>query len=77
MSRLGRTVLLGAVATALGIWWLGRAYDIENARLLGFLLASGLFVAGCIALAAVTGAALGWLRRRCSTNAPLRGRRPP
>lgn len=76
MLRLARTVFLGAVAAALGIWWLGRAYDIENARLLGFLLASGLFVAGCIALAAVTGMALGWLRRRSSTDAPPRGRRP-
>lgn len=64
MLRLARTVLLGAVAAALGIWWLARAYEIENSRLLGFLLASALFVAGCIALAAIAGMVLGWLRRR-------------
>lgn len=64
MFRLARTVLLGAVAAALGIWWLARAYEIENSQLLGFLLASALFVVGCIALAAIAGVALGWLRRR-------------
>ena len=64
MSRLARTVLLGSAAAALGIWWLGDAYDIENSRLLGFLAASALLVVGCIALAAVAGVVLGWLRRR-------------
>lgn len=64
MSRLARTVLLGSVAAGLGIWWLGDAYDIENSRLVGYLVASALLVVGCIGLAAVTGVLLGWLRRR-------------
>ena len=64
MLRLARTVLLGAVAAALGIWWLARAYGIENSQLLGFLLASALFVVGCVVLAAIAALALGWLRRR-------------
>ena len=64
MLRLARTVLLGAVAAALGIWWLARSYGIENSQLLGFLLASALFVVGCVVLAAIAALALGWLRRR-------------
>lgn len=69
MPRLARTVLLGSVAAGLGIWWLGEAYDIENSRLVGFLVASALLVVGCIALAAVAGVLLGWLRRRGTAKA--------
>lgn len=72
MRRLVRTVLLGTIAAALGIWWLGRAYEVETSRLLGFLLASILFVVGCITLAAVAGVALSWLRRRGPANARRR-----
>lgn len=64
MSRLARTVLLGSVAAGLGIWWLADAYDIENSRLVGYLVASALLVIGCIGLAAVAGVLFGWLRRR-------------
>lgn len=73
--RLARTVLIGTVAAALGIWWLGRAYDVESGRLGGFLLSSALLVVGCIALAALAGTLLGMVRRRHQDR--LLGRRDP
>ena len=83
--RLARTVLIGTVAAALGIWWLGRAYDVESGRLVDFLLSSALLVVGCIALAALAGTLLGMVRRRHQTRMlgrakqtpPCRNRRPP
>ena len=60
MARQARTIAIGAVAATVGIWWLGRAYDIDNAQLLRFLVASASFVAGLIVLA-IGGA---WLLRR-------------
>ena len=65
-SRLTRTVVLGALVATLGIWWLGRAYEVQSATLLRFLSLSALFVAGSIVLA-LAGAA---------TLRALRGRRP-
>ena len=64
MFRLARTIVLGAVAAALGIWFIGRAWDVENSRLLGFLVTSAWLVAGCIALAGAAGGGLAWLRAR-------------
>jgi apolipoprotein N-acyltransferase len=64
LPRLAVTVLLGAVAAGLAIWWLGRAYDVDASRLLGFLASSALFVVAFIGLAAVAALALGWLRGR-------------
>ena len=63
-SRIGRTIVLGTVAAALGIWWLGRAYEVESSRLLGFLAASLVFVAVLIALGLGGAALLRMLRRR-------------
>lgn len=63
-SRLTRTVLLGALAAVLGIWWLGRAYEVDSATLLGFLFFSALFVAGSIVLALAGAGALRALRGR-------------
>lgn len=61
---MARTVVLGALAAAAGIWWLARAYDIEGAEILGYLGGSALFVAGAI-VAAVAGAlALRFVGRR-------------
>ena len=64
MFRLARTIVLGAVAAALGIWFLGQAWGVENARLLGFLATSAWLVVGCIVLASAAGGALAWLRAR-------------
>ena len=64
MFRLAPTVVLGTIAAALGIWWLGQAYGIEQSRLLQFLVASALLIAGCIAFAIIAGLILGWLRCR-------------
>ncbi len=73
MPRLAVTVLLGAAAAGLAIWWLGRAYDVDASRLLGFVLASVLFVVGFIALAALAALALGWLRGRRYGRPPSAG----
>ena len=64
MSRLARTILLGTIAAGAGIWWLGRAYDVESARLVGFLISSTVLVAVTIIAAVAGGIALSWLRRR-------------
>ena len=66
MARQARTIVLGAIAATLGIWWLGRVYEVESAALLRYLAASLVFVAVLILLA-VGGA---WLLRK------LRRRRP-
>ena len=63
-SRLARTILLGAIVAALGTWWLAKAYEVESATLLGFLLSSALFVAGAIVLALAGAAIVRTLRRR-------------
>ena len=63
-SRLGRTIVLGAVAAGLGIWWLGRAYDVETPQLLRFLLGSALFVLVAAVLALAAAPILRALRRR-------------
>lgn len=64
MARLARTILLGTIAAGAGIWWLGRAYDVESSQLVGFLISSAMLVAATIVAAIVGGAALFWLRRR-------------
>lgn len=66
-SGLTRTVVLGCIAAAAGIWWLGRAYEVDNERLLGYLLSSVAFVA-VMALLGVAGAAVVWLVRRRRPN---------
>ena len=60
---LARTVVLGCIAAALGIWWLGRAYDVKNEEMLGYLLSSVAFVALMVMLG-IAGAAVLWLVRR-------------
>ena len=62
-SSVARTVLLGCLAAGAGIWWLGRAYEVEDSMLLGHLLASVAFVAG-LAVLGVAGAAGVWFLRR-------------
>ena len=62
-SSLARTVLLGCIAAGLGIWWLGRAYEVDNEQMLGYLMSSVAFVA-LTAILGVLGAAVLWLVRR-------------
>lgn len=66
MSRLVRTIILGTLAAGAGIWWLGRAYEVESTRLVGFLISSTVLVAVTIIAAILGGMALAWLRRRRS-----------
>ena len=60
---LARTIVLGCIAAALGIWWLGRAYEVDNEEMLGYLLSSVAFVA-LMAILGVAGAATLMLVRR-------------
>ena len=60
---LARTVVLGCLAAAAGIWWLGRAYEVDNEAMLGYLLSSILFVA-LMAILGVAGATALWLVKR-------------
>ena len=62
-SSVARTVLLGCIATVAGIWWLGRAYDVEASAMLGYLLGSVVFVV-VTAVAGIVGAAVLWLVKR-------------
>ena len=61
-ARLTRTIVLGTVAVALAIAWLGDAYDVETADLLSALKASMAFVGIFTALAVVGGLLLGGVR---------------
>ena len=80
-SRLGRTIVLGTMAAALGIWWLARAYEVETSQLLRFLVASVVFVAVAVVLALGGGVVLRMLRRRRPTllgqrkESPVKGDR--
>ena len=70
-ARLTRTILLGTVAVALAIAWLGDAYDVETEDMLRALRASLGFVGVFAALALIGGLLVGgarWLlgRRRGS-----------
>lgn len=67
MARQARTIVLGAIAATVGIWWLGQAYEVESATLLRYLLASFVFVAVLILLA-IGGA---WLLRQLRRRRPL------
>ena len=70
-ARIGRTVVLGAIAAALGIWWLAQAYGVDGSRLFGYLLGSVAFVAAAIALGLI-GAGLTLLLRRWRTRGAAR-----
>ena len=76
-SRLGRTIVLGTMAAALGIWWLARAYEVETSQLLRFLVASVVFVAVAVVLALGGALVLRMLRRRRPTLLGQRGAVPP
>ncbi len=61
--RLGRTVILGTIATIAAIVWLGEQYGIERDVILAFLGTSALFV-GLLILAGLGGVLLLWSVRR-------------
>ncbi len=43
-GRLTRTVLLGSIAVAVGIYWLAQSYGVDTAELFGYLKTSLAFV---------------------------------
>lgn len=61
---MARTIVLGTLAAAAGIWWLARAYDVETSDMLGYLGGSAVFVAGAIAVALGGAVGVRALRRR-------------
>ena len=63
VRKILRTIILGTVLAALGIYWLAHEFDIDTELLLSYLLGSAIFVFGCVGLAAVTAVLIRWLRR--------------
>lgn len=61
--RIVRTVLLGSIAVAFGIYWLARSYGVDPQELLGYLKASLAFVL-FFALAGVLAGLVLWLANR-------------
>lgn len=61
--RVTRTILLGAAALALGMWWLARELELNAGELLGYLRTSLLFV-GVFALLGIAAAVLVGVIRR-------------
>lgn len=62
-ARLVRTVILGAIATAAGFYWLGQQYGIEPDVMRGYVLTALLFV-GVLASLGLLGAGLLLLFKR-------------
>ena len=62
-NRLGRTILLGALAVAFSVFWLARELELDRDQLLGYLGASAIFVTILIGLG-LLGAGLVWLIKR-------------
>ena len=71
-----RTIVLGTLAAAAGIWWLARAYDVETSDMLGYLGTSVLVVVGTIVAAIAGAAALRVTRRRRRPFLGARRERP-
>ena len=66
-ARIARTVVLGSIAVAFGIYWLARSYGVEAAELLEYLKASVAFVIFFALAGVLAGLVLwlvGWFRRR-------------
>lgn len=61
-GRLTRTVLLGSVAVAAGVYWLAQSYGVDTAELLDYLKTSLAFVL-FFALFGVLAGMLIWLIR--------------
>lgn len=63
-GRIARTVVLGAAALAAGLYWLSSEGWLDGEEIVRYLMASLLFVAVPVALAAVVAVILRALRRR-------------
>ncbi|MCZ6852354.1 MAG: hypothetical protein O7G86_00420 [Gammaproteobacteria bacterium] len=62
-DRLPRTIVLGAVAVLLAIFWLSKELGLDRDELLGFLGVSLLFVGVSIGCAVVAGGLI-WLIKK-------------
>lgn len=76
--RLVRTIVLGALAVAAGIWWLAAEIGLDTGELLDYALTSVLMIGGAVGLA-LAGAGLLYgvrrLRRRQKRAEPFRADR--
>jgi hypothetical protein len=62
-SRLGRTIVLGAVTVTLAIVWLADTWGVERDELWGYFLTSLLFVAVFVGVG-MTAGGLVWLLKK-------------
>ncbi|HEY5647499.1 MAG TPA: hypothetical protein VIS76_16225 [Pseudomonadales bacterium] len=62
-ARIARTVVLGSVAVAFGIYWLARSYGVDLEELLDYLKASLAFVLFFALAGALAGLVI-WLAGR-------------
>ncbi len=62
-SRLGRTIVLGAIAVALSIIWLADSWGVDRAELWDYFLTSVLFVGVFVAVGVFAGL-LFWLVKK-------------
>lgn len=61
--RLVRTVLLGTLAVAVGVYWLADSFGVDRSELIDYLRTSALFVA-VFTIAGVAAGGLLWLLKR-------------
>lgn len=61
--RLTRTIILGTIATAAGLMWIGEQYGVEPAVMLEFMATSALFV-GLLVVAGLFGTLALWLVKK-------------
>ncbi len=62
-SRLGRTIVLGAIAVAFSIIWLADSWGVDRAELWNYFLTSVLFVGVFVAVGVFAGL-LFWLVKK-------------
>ncbi len=62
-SRLGRTIVLGAIAVAFSIIWLADSWGVDRAELWDYFLTSVLFVGVFVAVGVFAGL-LFWLVKK-------------
>lgn len=62
-NRLARSIVLGAVAVAFSIYWIGRSFDVNWDDIEDYVLTSIAFV-GLLIAAALVSAVLFWLVRK-------------
>jgi len=66
-ARLVRSVVLGSIAVAFGIYWLAESYGVDTRQLVEYLKASAAFVLFFVLTGVLAGLVIwvvGWFRNR-------------